>query len=265
MTNLKNICREIENAARETGAFILKESEGFDISRRETKGYNDFVSYVDKGAEKILVERLSVILPDAGFKTEEGTSTKKGLKYCWIVDPLDGTTNFLHGLNPYAVSIGLTEYDEVIAGIVFEVKGNEMFTAWKSGGAWLNDKPIHVSKAVRLEDSLIATGFPYNDLGLLEPYMNCLTYFCRHTHGIRRLGSAATDLAYVACGRFEAFYEYGLHPWDIAAGVILIREAGGKISDFSGNEINLPGDEIVAANSLVFPEVLEIVSKFMKK
>ena len=212
----------------------------------------------------MLVERLSRILPEAGFNAEEGTSAKRGVKYCWVIDPLDGTTNFLHGLHPYAISIGLMEYDEIIAGVVYEVSGNEIFTAWKNGGAWLNGRAIHVSKATKLADSLIATGFPYSDFNHLDAYMRCLTHFCKHTHGIRRLGSAAIDLAYLACGRFEVFYEYGLHPWDVAAGIILVREAGGHVSDFSGIEEKLNGEEILAANSSVFPEVLEIVSKFMK-
>lgn len=255
---------EIENAARETGAFILKESEGFDINRTESKGLNDFVSYVDKGSEKMLVERLIRLIPDAGFNTEEGTIEKKGIRYCWVIDPLDGTTNFLHNLRPYAISIALMEHDEPVAAVVYEVGGKEMFTAWKDGGAWLNGNSIHVSQAVKLADSLIATGFPYSDFNLLDSYMRCLTHFCKHSHGIRRLGSAATDLAYVACGRFEAFYEYGLHPWDVAAGILLVREAGGRVSNFSGTEKNLKGEEIVAANNYVFPEFLEIVSKFMK-
>jgi myo-inositol-1(or 4)-monophosphatase len=263
MINLKDIAIEIEKAARETGAFILKESQDFDISRTESKGLNDFVSYVDKGSEKMLVEKLSLILPEAGFLTEEGTIVKKGLRYCWVIDPLDGTTNFLHGLHPYSISIGLMDHNEAVAGVVYEVSGNEVFTAWKNGGAWLNGKQIHVSKAKRLEDSLLATGFPYSDFDLMDSYMKCFTHFCKHTHGIRRLGSAAIDLAYVACGRFEAFYEYGLHPWDIAAGILLVREAGGRASDFSGIEKNLTGKEIVAANSSVYSEVLEIVSKFM--
>lgn len=264
MIDFEKITLEIERAANETGAFILKESEGFDISRTESKGLNDFVSYVDKGSEKMLVERLGLLLPEAGFKAEEGTSTKTGLKYCWVIDPLDGTTNFLHGLHPYAISIALLEKDEPIAGVVYEVSGNEVFKAWKDGGAWLNGKKIHVSPASRLADSLIATGFPYSDFDRLDAYMKCLTYLCKQTHGIRRLGSAAIDLAYVACGRFEAFYEYGLHPWDVAAGILLVREAGGRVSDFSGNEYNLSGDEIVASTSLVFSEILENVSKFMK-
>jgi Archaeal fructose-1,6-bisphosphatase and related enzymes of inositol monophosphatase family len=264
MIDLKYICTEIENAAREASAFILKESQGFDINRTEKKGLNDFVSYVDKGSEKMLVEKLSSLLPDAGFITEEGTSKKVGLKYCWVIDPLDGTTNFLHSFHPYAISIALKEYDEVIAGVVYEVSGNESFTAWKGGGAWLNGSKIHVSKTARLADSLVATGFPYSDFSGIDTYMKCLAHFCKHTHGIRRLGSAAIDLSYVACGRFDAFYEYGLHEWDIAAGMLLVREAGGRVSDFSGNDKNLTGVEFIAANSVVFAEILEIVSKFMK-
>ena len=262
---LKDICREIEKVACQAGAFIRKEAEVFDINCTERKGLNDFVSYVDKGAEELLVERLSGILSEAGFIAEEGTSTKVGARYCWVIDPLDGTTNFLHGFYPYAVSIGLMDNDEVIAGVIHEVGKNETFMAWKDGGAWLNGKPVHVSKVAELADSLIATGLPYSDFHRLDPYMESLTYLCRHSQGIRRLGSAATDLAYVACGRFEGFYEYGLHPWDIAAGVLLVREAGGRVSDFSGNEKNLRGDEIVASSARIFTEFLENISKFIHK
>jgi len=265
MTDLKQIIKEVEIVTDETASFISGEAAGFDLSRTESKGLNDFVSYVDKGAEQMLVEKLSAILPEAGFKTEEGTSSKSGEKYCWVIDPLDGTTNFIHGLKLYAISIGLLEYNEPVAGVIHVVGGNEVYTAWKGGGAYLNGKNIHVSKAKRLSDSLIATGLPYSDFGRLDNYMKLLTWLCMNTQGIRRMGSAAIDIAYVACGRFEVFYEYGLHPWDIAAGVIILREAGGRISDFSGGERSLNGDELVAANSNVYPEILEIVSKFMNK
>lgn len=265
MIDLKIIIKEVEKLTAETSEFISGEAAGYDNSRTERKGLNDFVSYVDKGSEKMLVEKLSAILPEAGFLTEEGTSSKTGARYCWVIDPLDGTTNFLHGIRFYAISIGLLDDNEPVAGIVHIVGGNEVFTAWKAGGAWLNGKRIQVSDTEKLSDSLIATGFPYSDFERLDTYMYLLTWLCKHTHGIRRLGSASIDLAYVACGRFEVFFEYGLHPWDIAAGVIILREAGGKISDFSGSERNLNGDEIVAANMNVYPEILEIVSKFMNK
>ncbi|MGD0341445.1 MAG: inositol monophosphatase family protein [Bacteroidales bacterium] len=264
MVDYKEICSKIESAARDTGRFIQKESLGFDVSRAESKGFHDFVSYVDKESERMLVERLSKILPEAGFLAEEGTSSKMSAEYRWVIDPLDGTTNFMHRLHPFAVSVALTKDNDPVVGVVHEVDGNETFTAWKGGGAWFNGSPIHVSSVKKVSDSLVATGFPYNDFSRLEKYMKCLSYFFRVSHGVRRLGSASVDLAYVACGRFEAFYEYDLKPWDVAAGIIIIREAGGKISDFSGREENLTGIEIVAANNLVYSEFLEIVSKFMQ-
>jgi myo-inositol-1(or 4)-monophosphatase len=210
MIDYKDICSKTESAAREAGMFIRKESGGFDISRTENKGLHDFVSYVDKESEKMLVKRLEVILPEAGFLAEEGTSTKTSKEYCWVIDPLDGTTNFIHGLHPYAISIALTKNNVPVIGVVHEVEGNETFTAWAGGGAWLNGSRITVSSAKKVSDSLVATGFPYNDFSRLEKYMSCLSYFCRASHGIRRLGSASVDLSYVACGRFEAFYEYDL-------------------------------------------------------
>ena len=265
MNYLKTLCSDIEAAALTAAEFIKKESALFDINDTESKGLNNFVTYVDKGSERMLVEQLGSIIPEAGFIAEEGTSTKKGLKYNWIIDPLDGTTNFLHGVRPYAISIGLMENGEVIAGVVHEVGGNETFTAWRDGGAWLNGKNIHVSGIQSLSGSLVATGFPYNLFDRLDPYMNLLTYLVKKTHGVRRLGSASIDLAYVACGRFDLFFEYDLKLWDIAAGMLLVREAGGRFSDFSGNMNNLTGDETIASNALIYNEILEIIGSFMKK
>lgn len=265
MTDLKDLCAGIESAAREAAVFILKESEHFDVSRTETKGLNNFVTYVDKGSEKMLVEKLSALVPEAGFIAEEGTSTKTGVKYNWVVDPLDGTTNFVHRVRPYSVSIGLMEDDEIVAGVVHNIGGDEIFTAWKDGGAWLNGRRIHVSETTVLSDSLIATGFPYNLFDRLNPYMDLLKHLVQNSHGVRRLGSASVDLAYVACGRFDAFFEYNLKPWDIAAGMLLVREAGGRFSDFSGNMKNLTGDEAFAANDLIYSELLEVIGRIMNK
>ncbi|HEX2969537.1 MAG TPA: inositol monophosphatase family protein [Bacteroidales bacterium] len=264
MTDLKVITGEIEKIAREAGNFIKNEVTRFDISKAEVKGLNNFVSYVDKNAEKLIVKKLSALLPDAGFNTEEGTVKSENKKYLWVVDPLDGTTNFMHGCPPFAVSIGLKEDSYEVAGVVYEITADEMFTAWKEGGAWLNGERIHVSSASALSESLVATGFPYSDFSRLDKYIELFTWFLKNSHGVRRLGSAATDIAYIACGRFEAFYEYGLHPWDIAAATIILREAGGKISDFSGNEGNLSGKEVVAASVAVYSEILGVVNKFMK-
>jgi myo-inositol-1(or 4)-monophosphatase len=263
--DLKDICIKVESIAAEAAEFIMKESEGFDVSFAKSKGLHDFASYVDLGAEKILVERLGDLLPEAGFLVEEGTSSKRGSRYCWVVDPLDGTTNFMHKLHPFAISIALSENDEPVAGIVYEAGGNEKFSAWKGGGTWLNGKKICVSDIADLSNSLISTGFPYNDFDHLEDYLECLQYFMKKSQGVRRMGAASVDLAYVSCGRYEAFFEYGLKPWDIAAGSLLIKEAGGLVSDFSGNSNKLTGFEFIGSNNLVFPEFLEIVRKFMVK
>ena len=265
MIDYKNTCNEIINIVHKTGEFILQEFDGFDITRAEIKGLHDLVSYVDKGSEKMLVERLSTLIPEAGFITEEGTSAKKGSRFMWVIDPLDGTTNFIHGVHMFAISVGLLENDEPVAGVVYEVCGGETFSAWKKGGAWLNGKRIRVSKANKLSDSLIATGIPYSDFSRLDNYLSCFTFMCKNTHGIRRFGSAAVDLAYVACGRFEAFYEYGLNPWDVTAGAILVREAGGHFCNFTGDVKDHSGKEIVASNNLIFREFLENVSKFMRE
>lgn len=263
MINLESICEAVVKLAADTGEFIRSEAGVFDISKAETKGLHDYVSYVDKESEKRLVDGLSLILPEAGFIAEEGTSEKKGLEFNWVIDPLDGTTNFLHALSPFAISIGLEKNNLPVLGIVHEIMGRNTFTAWKNGGAFLNGKPIKVSGVSDLSGSLVATGFPYNDFSRLSHYMESLTWFCRNTQGIRRLGSASVDLCYIACGKFETFYEYDLKRWDVSAGIIILREAGGRVSDFSGNENNLSGSEIVAANSSVFPEFLKIVSNFM--
>ncbi len=265
MTDLKEICSEVETIARQAADFILRESEKFGMNDIETKGFNNFVTYVDKGSEKMLIEKLGPLVPGAGFIAEEGTSAFRGTTYNWVIDPLDGTTNFLHRVRPYGISIGLMENGEPVAGVVHEVGGAETFSAWKDGGAWLNGKRIHVSDTRELSGSLVATGFPYNLFDRLDPYMDLLTDLVKRTHGIRRLGSASIDLAYVACGRFELFFEYDLKPWDIAAGMLLVREAGGRFSDFSGNTSNLTGDETIASNALVYNEILEVVRRFMKK
>ncbi|MDR2886869.1 MAG: inositol monophosphatase [Bacteroidales bacterium] len=262
MTDYRKICSEIEAAAAETAMFIVREAENFDRNRTERKGFNDFVSYVDRGAEMALVEHLSAILPEAGFITEEGSSSKKGEKYCFVIDPLDGTTNFVHGLKPYAISVGLLDDDKPVVGVIHAVGGNEVFTAWKNGGAWLNGKRINISAAAKLSDSLVATGFPYYDFERLDNYLQLIAWLCKHTHGIRRFGSASIDIAYVACGRFDVFFEYGLHLYDIAAGITILREAGGKISDFSGNENGLTGSEIIASNNTLHSEFLQKAAGF---
>lgn len=242
---------------REAGAFIRKERQIFDLERVELKGLNDMVSYVDKLAEQMIVDRLSKLLPEAGFITEEGTSTAKGEVYNWIIDPLDGTTNFIHDLPFYSVSIGLQEYSEVILGVVYEVTRNECFYAIKGGGAYCNETPIQVSSAPDLSSSLIATGFPYDTSGQTDIYLNILKSLTESSHGFRRLGSAALDLCYVACGRVDGYFQHNLQPYDVAGGSIIVQEAGGTLTDFKGGNNFLFGGEMVASNGKIHKELLE--------
>jgi myo-inositol-1(or 4)-monophosphatase len=258
------ILEKVKNLAESTGTFILKEAERFRIDDAASKGLNDFVSYVDLGSEKILVNGLNKILPEAGFIAEEGTVENTGEEYSWVIDPLDGTTNFMHGLPAYSISIALVKGDEIILGLVYSIKNNEMFYAARNKGAWLNGRQIYVSDTSRVKDMLVGTGFPFTNYKLLDPYLDTLKYFIENTHGVRRIGSAAIDLAYVACGRFDSFFEYNLNPWDVSAGILLIREAGGIVSDFSGKQEKLTGKEIVASNSVAYKEFFEAVNTRMK-
>jgi len=171
----------------------------------------------------------------------------------------------MHGLAPYSISIALAGGDKILVGVVHNIATRETFYAWHKGGAWLDGEAIKVSLTTRIEDSLIATGFPYKDFNSLGKYLTAFEYFIRNTHGVRRMGSAAIDLAWVACGKFDAFFEYNLNKWDVSAGILLIREAGGIASDFSGNQVCIDGSEIVAANNLIFEEFRAKVNTFMAK
>lgn len=261
--NLEQICHKVCDVARKAGAFMKAERVNFSADKVESKGLHDYVSYVDKASEKIIVQELQNILPEAGFLTEEGTVEQSDNRLKWIIDPLDGTTNYIHGLSPYSVSIALTSDNQSIIGVVYIVESDECFYAWKDGGAWLNGKSISVSKAKKLNDSLIITGFPYKHFDNMDNYLKLLEHFMKSTHGVRRLGSAAADLVYVACGRSEAFYEYGLQPWDVAAGVIIVEEAGGTVSDFSGNNNSIFGKQIIASNKLVYNEFKQIINNYL--
>ena len=263
MIDYKELCLQTCDIAKQAGDFIRKEANVFSSKNIEVKGLHNFVTYVDKGAEKIIIDRLHEILPKAGFIAEENTNSTRGERFNWVIDPLDGTTNFIHGSPPYAVSIGLLENNLPVLGVVYELTLDECFYAWKDSPAYLNGKEIRVSDRTKVQDSLIATGFPYYDYHLMRPYINCLEHFLQNSHGVRRLGSAATDLAYVACGRFEAFYEYSLSPWDVAGGAFIIQQAGGRLSDFSGGDNYIFGKELVATNKNIFDEFLETVQHYL--
>jgi len=263
---LKDLCEKVVEIVKETGEYVRSERANFsDQKDVEIKGHSNFVTYIDKGSEKRLVAQLGNLLLGSGFIAEEGTSDFVGETYNWVIDPIDGTTNFIHGLTPYAISVGLRKNTEVILGVVLEISHNEMFYAYKNGGAFLNGEPIKVTEHSEHQQALIATGFPYTAFDKMDNYLLCMREIMEKTGGVRRLGSAAIDLCYLACGRFEAFWEYGLHPWDVAAGAFIVQQAGGKVSDFEGEDNYLFNGEIIASNAVYFNKFYEIVNKHLGK
>jgi myo-inositol-1(or 4)-monophosphatase len=264
ITDHHALCKTIIEIVRETGEFIRNEKLKFSAtSDVELKGHSNFVTYVDKMSEKKLVDELGRLIPDSGFVVEEGTSDKIGEHYNWIIDPLDGTTNFIHGLPPHSISVALTQKDEVIIGVVYEIVSGEMFYSYKGGAAYLNGTKIAVSQSCEHQQALIATGFPYHDFDRIDNYMKAMNEMIRKTSGLRRLGSAAIDLCYVACGRFDAFWEYALNPWDVAAGAFIVQQAGGIVTNFKGEPNFSSGKEIIASNKLYYDKFYEIVNKYL--
>lgn len=248
--DLKNITAQVAKIAKEAGLFIAKEGESFQQSAVEYKDVNNVVSYVDKQAEMLIVEKLTAIDINAGFITEENTastSDKDGLN--WIIDPLDGTANFIHGLPHYSVSLALARGKEVLVGVVYEICKDNTFHTYKGSGAFRNEEKLNVSKATELGQSLMATGFPYYKFEEMSKYLKVLESLMQKTHGLRRFGSAALDLAYVAAGYYDGFFEYNLNSWDMAAGVLLVEEAGGKVTDFKGGDDYLFDGDVIAANA----------------
>jgi myo-inositol-1(or 4)-monophosphatase len=259
--DLVNIQTQVVELAKEVGAYIRAERLRFTNDKIEIKGLNDLVSYVDRKSELQLIDGLSAILPQAGFIVEEGSRIDKQALN-WIVDPLDGTTNFIHGLPCYAVSIALVQDETVLIGVVYEVNKDECFYAALNQGSYCNGEPIHVSNNTQLKNSLIATGFPIFNFSRQTAYLNVLDYFMRNTHGLRRMGAATVDLCYVACGRMDAFYEFNLNAWDVAAGALIVCEAGGMISDFSNKTNWLFGKEIIAGNKELHSATQKVISTY---
>lgn len=258
------ICHRVVDLSREIAAFIQEERSSFSNDAVEAKTLNNFVTHVDKEAERRFVDGLRSLLPDAGFITEEGTSTERGDVFNWIIDPLDGTTNYIHGIPFYCTSIALMREKEVVIGVVLEVNRDECFYAWHEGPAYLNGQKIKVGNAEILTDALLATGFPYDDFGRENEYMELLKHLTNNCRGLRRLGSAAADLVYTAIGRFEGFYEYGLNSWDVAAGAFIVERAGGKVTDFKGGREYIFGEEILATNGRIHEELIEVVQQHFK-
>jgi myo-inositol-1(or 4)-monophosphatase len=260
---LEKICCEVIGVAKMAGDFIQEESKKFTLDNIEHKSAKDLVSYVDKESEKLIVKKLKAILPEAGFITEEGTEAENKKPLTWVIDPLDGTTNFLHKLPTYSVCIALMLNEEILIGVVNDPNLGECFYAWKGGGAYCNDQRIKVSEISTLENSLVAIGFPYNLLNRQDQYFQVLNHLVGNTHGLRRLGSAAIDLCYVACGRFEGYFEYNVHIWDIAAGVLIVKEAGGKVCDYKGGNNYLYGAELLATGRIEAP-MLKVIQEYWK-
>lgn len=260
----KALCKEVCLLAMEVGDYLREERQQLGKPAAEAKGIHDYVTQFDKESERRIVARLRELLPAAGFIAEEGSAGHRGDEsQLWIVDPLDGTTNYIHGLPVTCVSIGLQERGKMVLGVVYELWAKECFYAFHGGAAYCNGTPIRVSEAPTLNDALLATGFPYTRFDRMGQYMKYLEWTMRNTHGVRRLGSAAADLAYVACGRVDGFYEYGLKPYDVAAGAYIVECAGGRISDFEGGDNWLYGGEMVASNSRLYDEFITSLSKML--
>ena len=261
--NLPKLLESVIEISREVGQFLKNEQSKIRKSEIEFKGRsNDLVSRADKEAEQMFVGLLSELLPGAGFIAEEGTSTKIGEIYNWIIDPLDGTTNYLYGIPCYCTSVALQKDGELILGVIYDPSMDECFAAEKGKGAFLNGEPIRVSDQENLEESLIVMGFPYDNRGRQRDYIEILLAINTDSRGMRRLGSAALDMAYVACGRFEAFYEYGLSDWDVAAGAVIIREAGGVVTGFKNEVDFLECQTLVGANRGLHERLLPYFEKW---
>lgn len=262
--NFELLCAQTCAAVKETGAFIQQEAAGFNAGVVEIKSFNQLVSYVDKTAEEQLVSALGVLLPEAGFITEEQTVLTEQKPYMWVIDPLDGTTNFVHGVPVYSISIGLLHHNQPVLGVVLELNRNELFYAWKGSKAYLNGQEIHVATNPDLSMALLATGFPYYDFQIMQQYLNTLHLLMKGTQGMRRMGSAAVDLVYVACGRFDGFFEYGLAPWDVTGGAFIVQQAGGTVTDFKGGNNYLFGKAIIASSPGVYAEFQQVIESNFK-
>ena len=250
-------------AARRAGSIINRAARDVDQVTVTRKRHNDFVTEVDKNAEGAIIDVIRGAYPDHAILAEESgkSAGAKGVsEYTWIIDPLDGTTNFIHGFPQYAVSIALMHRQTLAHGVIYDMAKNELFQASRGGGAFLNDRRIRVSKRTHFEDALIGTGFPYSNMESLDQYLAMFRAVVSQVAGVRRAGAAALDLAYVAAGRLDGFWELGLSPWDIAAGILIIQEAGGLVSDLHGESDYLQSGRIVGGNPKIFHQLLRVIS-----
>ncbi|WP_027467593.1 inositol monophosphatase family protein [Deefgea rivuli] len=250
-------------AARRAATVIQRASNNLDLITPEKKGHNDFVTEVDRAAEQAIIETILEAYPTHAILAEE--SGKRGnSEYVWIIDPLDGTTNFLHGFPQYAISIALEHKGVITQAVVYDPNRNDLFTATRGVGAFLNDRRIRVSKVRDLSDALVGTGFPYTKFNNLENYLNIFRDMAQKAAGVRRPGAAALDLAYVACGRFDGFFEFDLKLVDIAAGTLLVQEAGGLVTDLNGEEKFLESGDVLCGTPRVFGQMLSLIRGHLK-
>ncbi|MDP4662993.1 MAG: inositol monophosphatase [Salibacteraceae bacterium] len=261
--NLSEITKEVESLCRLAFEEIIepKLSGNVRVDSKDKSGRN-FVTEVDLATELFLKERLTKVVPEAGFIAEETASNFNAIGLNWIIDPIDGTTNFMHHAPPYCISVALAKDSEVLLGVVFEMFNQEMFTAWKGGGSNCNDKKIRVSVAEKLSESLLVTGFPYEQNELFDPWIELFAKLTRKTHGVRRYGAAAVDLCYVAAGRIDGYYEFNLNPWDVAAGSLIAQEAGANVTDFYNGDHFLFGKSLIATNGQIHQELAAEVADF---
>ena len=250
--------------ARRAGSLINRASRNLDIIAVKEKAINDFVTEVDREAEDLIIRDLLKAYPDHSILAEESGASGKS-EYQWIIDPLDGTTNFLHGFPQFAVSIALAHRGVITQAVIYDPMNNDLFTATRGRGAYLNETRLRVSRRTQLRTSLIGTGFPFREMTHLDEYMNMLRDMLKNTAGVRRAGAASLDLAYVAAGRLDAFWEFGLSPWDIAAGVLLVTEAGGLVGDLEGNESYMETGNILAGTPKVFGQALQLISPHLTR
>ena len=253
-------------AARAAGAIINRASLDLDLLKVGSKGPNDFVSEVDRAAEQAIIEPLLEAYPGHGILAEESGREHGAAdsEYVWIIDPLDGTTNFLHGLPVYAVSIALAHRDIVQQAVVYDPTRNDLFYASRGRGAFLNDRRLRVSKRTRLAEALVGTGFPFRRGDDFRRYLQMFEDVMQHCAGLRRPGAAALDLCYVAAGWYDAFFEAGLSPWDIAAGSLLVTEAGGLIGNFTGDADCLYQREVIAGTPRVYGQLVQLLARYTR-
>jgi myo-inositol-1(or 4)-monophosphatase len=258
MEQLEQLTQQVCAVARRAAAYIVQERASFSDDRVERKHAHDYVSYVDKTSERMIVETLQQLLPGAGFITEEGSATYHDEQYWWVVDPLDGTTNFLHSFPPYCVSIALCKGHEIQLGVVFEATTGECYYAWQGGGAWLNGRRLHVADHT-IGDALLCLQLPYNSNAYRPVIHRLLDAFYGHAASVRMMGSAAMALCYVAAGRLDGYVEKYIGQWDFMAGALIVKEAGGCATDFDGHDDLTQGNSVVASNGQIHQDLLSVV------